>query len=334
MRKFVLAALVATMIGSTGCEGTRIAPVAKEELSEPSCPTELLAQVKVFASGTPRTIPPELAVDTGIANGVVGRRLLVSVSPTGAARGLRILSSALTATTFGGTFEGWAAIEPNGTGRALDVSPGRLRLEPFLSGSTLQPQSISLDLLVVPGAVSIDEMALSALQLWSQDRQPISAEAVQISLTRLRHFSVYDSVEATIKLEFVASVSRFATDRWQCSVENHVTLVDRAAVTPPLWDLRKTVDRGRSEFWLALFDRGTGPFRAIFMSPADATGFARWLRQTHSTRVGPYQLGMFRPEYSNDARRTVPVAHAVIDTFQPASPDDLNDLVIGRLGEP
>jgi hypothetical protein len=334
MRKFVLAALIATMIGSAGCQSPRMAPVPKEELSEPSCPAELQGQVKVFASGTPRTIPPDLAVDTGLTNGVVGRRLLVSVSPNGAARGVRILSSALTATTFGGTFEGWAAIERNDTGRALDVSPGQLRVAPFLSGSTLQPQTISLDLLVVPGAAPIDEMAISALQLWSEDRRPISAEALQIAVTQLRHFSIYDAVEATIKLEFVASGSRSASDRWKCSVENHITLVDRAAVTPPLWDLRKTADRGRSEFWLALFDPRTGPFRAIFTSPADATGFARWLRQTHSTRVGPYQLGMFRPEYSDDARRMVPVDHSVIDSFQPASSADLNDLVIGRLGEP
>jgi len=334
MNKFVLAALIGTMIGSTGCQGTRMAPVAKEEPSEPSCPTELQAQVKVFASGTPRTIPHELAVDTGFTNGVLGRRLLVSVSPNGTARGVRILSSALTATTFGGTFEGWAAIERYGSGRALDVSPGQLRVAPFLSGSTLQSQTISLDLLVVPGAVPVDEMAVSAPQLWTEDRRPISPEALQISLTRLRHFSVYDAVEATIKLEFVASRSRSASDRWECSVENHITLVDRASVTPPLWDLRKNAYTGKSEYWLALFDRGKGPFRAIFTSPADAAGFAQWLRQTHSTRVGPYQLGMFRPEYSGDARRMVPIGHSVIDSFQPASSDDLNDLVIGRLGEP
>jgi len=333
MRKFVSAALIATMMGSTGCQSTRMAPVAQEELSEP-CPAELQAQVKVFASGAPRTIPPELAVDTGLTNAVVGRRLLVSVSPSGAARGVRIISSALAATTFGGTFEGWAAIERDGTGRALDVSPGRLRIAPFLSGSTLQPQSISLDLLVVPGAMPVDEMAISAPQLWSQDRQPISGAGLQISLTQLRHFSVYDAVEATIKLEFVALGSRSASDRWECSIENHITLVDRAAVTPPLWDLRKSADRGRSEYWLALFDGRTGPFRAIFTSPADATGFARWLRQTHSTRAGAYQLGMFRPEYSDGARRTVPVDHSVIDSFQPASSDDLNNLVVGRLGEP
>jgi hypothetical protein len=177
-------------------------------------------------------------------------------------------------------------------------------------------------------------MALSALQLWSEDRRPIPAEALQVSLTPLRHFSAYDAVEAAIKLEFVALGSRSASDRWECSVESHITLVDRASVTPSLWDLRKNADRGRSEFWLALFDRRTGPFRAIFTSPADATGFAQWLHETRSTRVGPYQLGMFRPEYSGDARRVVPVDHSVIDSFRPASSDDLNDLVIGHLGEP
>jgi hypothetical protein len=177
-------------------------------------------------------------------------------------------------------------------------------------------------------------MAISVPQMWSEERRPFSPDAINISLTPLRHFSVYDFVAATIELEFVAGGSRLPRERWECSVETRVTLADRDAVTPRLWDLRKTAERGRSKFWLALFDQRTGPFRAIFTSPADATGFASWLRETHSTRVGQYQLGMFRPEYSVDARRTVPVDHSVIDSFQPASSEDVNDLVVGRLGEP
>jgi hypothetical protein len=176
-------------------------------------------------------------------------------------------------------------------------------------------------------------MAISALQMWNEERRPIAAEAVKLSLTPLRHFSVYVLVAATIKLEFLAGSSRSAPERWQCSVETRITLADRDAVTPHLWDLRKSAE-GRSELWLALFDQRTGPFRAIFASPGDATGFANWLRETHSTRVGQYRLGMFRPEYSDDARRTVPVGHSVIDSFQPASPDDVSNLVLGRLGDP
>jgi hypothetical protein len=109
----------------------------------------------------------------------------------------------------------------------------------------------------------MDEVTISAPQLWSEDRGPIPPKALQIAINPLRHFTVYDRVEAMIRLEFVASRSRSASQRWACSVENRVTLVDHPSVTPSLWDLRKNPERGRSELWLALFDQKTGPFRAI-----------------------------------------------------------------------
>jgi hypothetical protein len=111
-------------------------------------------------------------------------------------------------------------------------------------------------------------------------------------------------------------------------------LVDRAATAPNLWDLRRSAEYGASEWWLALFSAKEGPFRVIFNSPADASAFAGWLRQTHSLHVGAYDVGMFRPDYSRDARRTVPAPHAVADTFRTVSTDDLDALVVGRLGEP
>jgi hypothetical protein len=43
---------------------------------------------------------------------------------------------------------------------------------------------------------------------------------------------------------------------------------------------------------------------------------------------------MFRPDYSRDARRMVPASHSLADTYRTASTDDLDDLVVGRLGEP
>jgi hypothetical protein len=43
---------------------------------------------------------------------------------------------------------------------------------------------------------------------------------------------------------------------------------------------------------------------------------------------------MFRPEYSRSARRTVPAFHSVADTYRTASMDDLDVLLVGRLGEP
>lgn len=55
------------------------------------------------------------------------------------------------------------------------------------------------------------------------------------------------------------------------------------------------------------------------------------LSEIHSKHLGQYQLGMFRPVYSDDARRIVPVEHLVIENLQTASPDDVNDLVVGAL---
>jgi hypothetical protein len=218
--------------------------------------------------------------------------------------------------------------------RAIDVTPGRLRIAPFLVGSTLQPQTVSIDLLVTPGGSPLDEMAVATEALWDSQLHPLSPDRAAISLTPLRHFTMYDQVEATLSLDYVATRSRAARTQWICSAETRFTLVDRTATAPNLWDLRKPAEFGRSEWWLALFSANAGPFRAIFTSPADARGFAGWLRQTHALRVGAYEVGMFRPEYSGDARRTVPVSHSVADTFRAVSADDLDDLIVGRLGEP
>jgi hypothetical protein len=43
---------------------------------------------------------------------------------------------------------------------------------------------------------------------------------------------------------------------------------------------------------------------------------------------------MFRPGYSRDSLHTVPTAHTIEDTFRAVSADDLDALVVGRLGEP
>jgi hypothetical protein len=170
--------------------------------------------------------------------------------------------------------------------------------------------------------------------LWDAHLHPLSADRGAISLAPLRHFTMYDQVEATLSLDFTATRSRTARQQWTCSSESRFTLVDRNATAPNLWDLRKSAEYGRSEWWLALFSAQAGPFRAIFTSPADASAFATWLRQTHALHVGGYDVGMFRPEYSRDARRTVPASHSVAETFRTASAGDLDALIVDRLGEP
>ena len=325
---FALGGLAALLIG---CR-TAPEPLPQETAA---CPADINSAVRLFASSAPRAIP----TDPGSGQ-EIGRTLTIAVRPGPAARGLRLASSDLTITTAGGTFETWAQAREGSRGsadidplHALDIIPGRLRVSPFLSGARLAPQTVYIDVTIVPGALPIDEMAVKTASLWDGERRPIDEDAVEVSLEPLRHYRMHDGVEATVALAFVAARSRSFMP-FQCSVESRMTLVQHEDAIPPLWDLRLAVPNGRIEWWLALFDGKSGPFRAIFSSPADAQGFASWLHQTHATRVGPFQLGLFRPNYAPTAARTVPTERFVIDSFRAAAPGELDTMVMGRLGEP
>jgi hypothetical protein len=355
MRPEIPAAAMLTLITLAGCATTRDASVGENRLVEHPCPAELQGQVVVSAAAAPRSIPLELATDEGFVKtyGVVGRRVMISVAPMDAARGMRILSSTLAITTLGGTFEGWAALSdevvsldatrraraPSRTRRAnpagrraIDVIPGRLRIAPFLSAPSLQAQTVMLDVLVTPGGVPVDELVVSEGPMWTPDQRPVPPDALLVTLTPARHFTVFDAVEGKVSLEFVAAKSRSAHERWRCAFDTSVTLVERDAERPPLWDLRTPVRGGKKKSWLALYDPKIGPIRAIFTSPAAANGFASWIRQTGALRAGQYRLGMFQP--ADEERPPVPVEHSIADSFHPASVRELNALVVGRLGEP
>jgi hypothetical protein len=355
MRSEISAAAMLTLIALAGCANTRDVSVGEDRLVEHPCPAELQGQVVVSAAAVPRSIPLELATDEGFVKtyGVVGRRVMISAAPMDAAGGVRILSSTLAITTLGGTFEGWAALSdevdsPDATRRAdasprtrranpaakraIDVIPGRLRIAPFLIAHTLQAQTMMLDVMVTPGGVPVDELVVDEGPMWTPDRRPVPPDALLVTLTPARHFTVFDAVEGKISLEFVAARSRSAHERWRCSFDTSVTLVERDAERPPLWDLRTPVRGGKKKSWLALYDPKIGPIRAIFTSPAAANGFASWIRQTGALRAGHYQLGMLQP--ADAERPPVPVEHSSADSFHPASVDELNALTVGRLGEP
>jgi hypothetical protein len=333
-----------------GCRPITTERATAGEQDTASCPPQIQQQLKVVASAAAIRIPPNLAPADNSSNAVAGRRVVISLSPGTAVTGLHLASNAMTITTFGGTFAGMAnpgedadattnrahdrpRVAQISGERALEVSPGRLRIAPFVVGATLRPQTFSMDLLVTPGGSPLDEMVVTTEALWDAQLQPLPPDRVAISLAPLRHFTMYDQVEATLSFDFAASRGT-ARQQWSCAAESRFTLVDSTATAPNLWDLRKSAEYGRSEWWLALFAAKGGPLRAIFTSPADASGFAGWLRQTHATQIGGYDVGMFRPEYSRDARRTVPASHSVADTFRRVSTDDLDALIVGRLGEP
>jgi hypothetical protein len=306
--------------------GCQAAPLRAPGHVEPAaCPESLEGAVRIFAASIARPTPTDLPGALEL-----GRRLTISVRPEPAARGLRLASSELTITTAGGTFKGWAQVDPH---HAVDIIPGRLRVSPFPLGSRMAPQTMHVDVTLVPGASPIDEMAVASASLWDGEQRPIAADEVKVSLEPLRHYRMHDGVEAKVRLEFVAARSR-SSEPFQCSAEIRSTLVDHEEAIPPLWDLRRSVQNGRPQWWLALFDSRSGPFRAIFTSPAAAQGFASWLRQTHATRIGPFQLGLFRPDYLPNGARTAPVERFVIDSFRAAEPGELDTMTAGRLGEP
>jgi hypothetical protein len=349
MRVLALAVSVSVLALMVGCRSMTAETISKAVDSPAPCPAEFQDDLRIAASAVPWKIPADLAPGDGL-NSVLGRRILVSISPQSAAYGMKIVASELTVTPFGGTFRGWAQLASNpkqdgleavelgheavaAEASGIEVTPGRLRITPFARTPKLRPQTLLLDVILAPGAEPLDEMVISAGAFWDASRQPLPPERINMSLEPLRHYTVYDQVDAIVSSTFVTARSAAVSATTQCTAETRVALIDRAAAIPPLWDLRKSVSTGRSEWWLALADPQTGSHRVIFKNPAEADGFASWLRQTHALRIGRYQVGVFRPRYSSDARRTVPEGHSVTDTFQAASAEDLDALVVGRLGE-
>jgi hypothetical protein len=347
----ILALAVSTVILAlmAGCQSMKMKSISKAVASPAPCPAGFQGEVRIAASAVPWKMPADLAQRDGL-NPVLGRRILVSVSPRGEAYGMHIASSELALTPLGGTFRGWAqisgsskqdglkAVEPGhetavAQASGIEVTPGRLRITPFLHTSKLQPQTMLLDVILAPGAEPLDEMVISAGVFWDASRHPLPPEQIKLSLEPLRHFTVYDRVDGIVSSTFTTAPPSASSETTQCTAETRVALIDRDSTAPPLWDLRKSAPTGRSEWWLALFDPQTGSHRVVFKNPAAADGFASWLRQTHALLIGRYRVGVFRPGYSNDALRTVPEPHSITDTFQAASAEDLDDLVVGRLGE-
>lgn len=296
-----------------GCE-SHPRPDIVSGATEVDCPEAMQSQVRLSAASIPLTFPASLNINAGSAEhpSLVARRILVAVSPIGTARGIQVLSSRLTLTTVGGTLAGWASVGHDlAASSALDVIPGRLRMEPFLGGSapTLKSQTLALDVFVTPGSVPIDEPVIRLGTLWSADDKPTQPDSLRITLLPMRHLTVFDTVEGTVALEVTAAIPahRPAREYWRCSFSTHFQLIDHESVLPDLWVLRKAGARRTQSRSLELNDPVTGPFRAVFSDPRVARGFAAWLRATHTERVGPYRLGM--------------------------SPDELQSLEVERLGE-
>lgn len=304
-------------------------------ISEADCPDDIEKQITLSASAISLNPPAPLTINAEVGNypAKVARRVMIAVTAQDRARDMRVLSSTLSMTTLGGTLAGWAAIGPDlASSNAVDVIPGRLRIRPFLGTAKLKNQTMAVDVFISPGSVPIDEMTVATTPLWTAEQQAVQPDAVQLELSTVRHLSVFDVVEGTVQLELLGAPSRSAREHWHCSFVSRFELVDHDSVLPDLWGLRVIGGHATANQWLALDDPTYGPFRAVFVNPERARGFAAWLRATTTTRVSQYTLGVLQLKEPEPG--IAPASNRSIATpFRGLSDSELSLLEVKRLGE-
>ena len=311
-------------------------------------------KIGITASVLPVEIPAELRF-AGTNASVFARRVVVTFARGSLQPGTSLLWTRLSVRTLGGTIAGWTRIQSNGMSidvaspagspkrrarntndelASVDPAPGYITIERTSRTRRGVSSALSLDVLVTPGGVRIDEPALRIPQLWSKEGTPLPPDALRIDLVPLRHVPGYDTLEADVVLDFVAVPARNSAPPCISSGRTRVVLVDRDAVRPALWDLGISSLNGPRGRWLALSSPDVGVVRAVFESPEAATSFANWIRATRSLQVGTFRLGMFQRAGRMALRPLVPVDLSSTETFRPLTLEDAAALRVGPLGEP
>jgi hypothetical protein len=203
--------------------------------------------------------------------------------------------------------------------QSIQVSDGLLRIAPVFPGAKLGPYTEAVDLAVVPGGASAAGLALRPGPMWDDSGRPTAPENLRIALVPILHLKVQDVVGATARLDFTALHRSRWHERWQCSVESDFQLVDHRAALPSLWVLQPAESTGAKFPLLALYNPSIGAFPAVFLNPATAAGFARWLRETHARRVGEYEIGL--------------TSKIAAPGFKAQSNDDSDEFVVQQFGE-
>lgn len=316
---FAAIALLACALA--GCTGPR---KVTEPTAPSGCPESLRDGIRVMASVAQVAIPDGVRMPSGavgLAAGV-GRRVLLAIDvPPGMPR-TRLLSSSVEMLTFGGTLAGWARVVEPATAighQSIQVSAGLLRIAPFFPQRRLGPYTETVDVVVDPGGAPAAGLALHPGRMWDDSGRPIAPHDLTIVLVPILHLKVLDVVSGTVQLDFTALRRSAPHERWQCSIESDFQLVDHLSALPRLWVLRPAARTGGKDLALALYDPSIGVFPAVFLDPATAAGFARWLSETHAKRVSQYQIGL-----TQEASAT---------GFQAVSSDGFGELIVRQLGE-
>jgi hypothetical protein len=273
-------------------------------------------------------------------SGSLGRRLLVSVTPSGLRSKDRIVWSALSVATFGGTLLGWSRFEVDDPDKRTEqistvvAAPGQLKITRIAKGRADLAGGHSIDLLIMPGGMAVDDTVVHFAALWADNGIPLVSDRVVPRFLPLRHPPGLDVVDGTLELSFVVRVGDTG-DEWVCASQTRVTLVDRESLRQPLWDLGLASANAVRKERLALFDPALGAVRLVFDSPAGAHSFASWMRATGATQVGSYSLSVFEQTGPWAAQRPFgPITEDSMRTLRPLTAADVGRIKVGPAGEP
>lgn len=277
-----------------GCTGPRA-------LTQPEapggCPESLRQGIRITESVAQVAIPDGVRVPSGAVKVIAGvdRRVLLAIDIAKGLPRVRLLSNSLEMLTFGGTLVGWAKVSTPAVAtdyQSIQVSDGLLRIAPFFPGDRLGSYTEAVDLVIAPGGAPAAGVALRPGRMWDDSGRPTAPHDLRLVLAPILHLKVQDVVAATVQLDFAAIHRSRPHERWQCSIESEFQLVDHRSALPDLWVLQPAESVGSKNPVLALYSPSIGAFPAVFLSPAVAAGFARWLSETHATRVGEYEIGL------------------------------------------
>lgn len=337
-QRFIL--LIAVSMALAGCAH----PPHRAEFSGGypayDCPDDLSGQVTLQAEVRPIDMRAADFHDPAIAtSGSVGRRLLVSITPSGLQPDDRIIWSTLNVATYGGTLLGWDKLNIGAATSGRDqlsnvgLSPGQLKITRIAKRRTDLTGNYSVDLLVMPGGVAVDDSIVHVPALWEGSGAPLHAEVISPQLVPVRHAPGLDVVQANLELSYVVRMGDTG-DEWVCAAESRVTLVDHDSLRLPFWDLGLASTNSARNEWLAMTDPALGAVRLVFDDPARAHSFASWLRMTRATRVGHRRLAVFQQPGRVAGRPFGPVGEDMIKTLRPITQQDIDRIAVGPAGEP
>lgn len=340
MRLALLALPLAAVVVSA-CITPRHRPEFSAGYPVHDCPDSLEGQVQLRAEVRPTELSAADLHENSIATaGSLARRLLVSVIPAGLSSEDRIVWSALSVDSYGGTLLGWDRLQtesgpPQKQSEIATValSPGQLKITRVAQRKTNLAGMQSIDMLIMPGGVVVDDTVVRIPNLWQANGAASAAATLTPQFVPVRHPPGLDIVEATLQLDFVVRIGKTG-EEWSCSADTRVTLVDQDSLRQPFWDLGLAPPNSARREWLAVFAPDLGGLRLVFESPAIAHAFADWLRSTRSTQLGPYELRVFRQATRRSGRPFGSLTEEAMQTLRPLAAEDLRALTVGPVGEP